>query len=264
MKKSNKVSIFYVLTSIALLLVLMFGGIYGIYISVGLNFVKSSVTSAPGAPVPGASNVAIGGTVNFEYSMVGVILLSIALVILSIFDIVSLIRQIVFFKQFKAVKNSSLEKKVEKKIKSKGAVVFFTILIDIISIALGIVGIFINARTFVGNNFAWILYVVDGLIVLFALWSMILLIMKLRALKRPANEDNSKRYLNADRQNDGEVIKSKSYKVTNYDIDEFEYKLLKLKHMKNTKVISQDEYKALRDKLLRANNSIVEAKKDDK
>ena len=99
MKKSNKISIIYILSSMLLLGTMIFGGIYGVYISVGLNFVRSSVSNVTsGGAAGGASNVAFGGTVNFESSMTGIIILSIILIILSIFDIISLIRKIVLFK----------------------------------------------------------------------------------------------------------------------------------------------------------------------
>ena len=259
MKKSNKVSIFYVLSSISLLLVLMLGGIYGIYVSVGLSFASQNISNMTGVPAGNATNVSFGGTVNFEYSMVGVIILSIALIILAIFDIVSLIRQIVLFKQFKVIRESSFEKQIEKKVKSKGSVVFFAILIDLVSIALGIVGIFINGRSFVGNNYAWLFYVIDAVIIIFALVSMVLLIIKLKKHKK-IMEEKREVYFDAKKKQE-ENDKSKKYKVSNYDVDEFEYKLLKLKHLKNSKVISNDEYKSLRDKLIKENNLLTEKTK---
>ena len=244
MKKSNKVSIFYVFSSLALLLVLIGGGVYGIYISVGLSFVNNSMQNVVGLPAGAASNVSIGGTINFEYSMVGIIILSIVLIVLAIFDVVSLIRQIVLFKQFKAINNSAFEKQIEHKVKSKGAVVFFAILIDLLSVAVGVVGIFINSRSFVGTNLAWLFYLIDALIILFAIVSMILLIMKLRSAKKNSNDFENKKnnyveYKNSDIQN-----------KKDYDIDKIEYKLLKLKHLKNSKIISSEEYKSIRDELL--------------
>lgn len=246
MKKSNKVSIFYVLSSLSLLLVLIAGGVYGIYVSVGLSFVNNSMQNVVGVPAGAASNVSIGGTINFEYSMVGIIILSIALIVLAIFDVVSLIRQVVLFKQFKVIKNSSFEKQVEQKVKSKGAVVFFAVLIDLLSIAVGVVGIFINSRSFVGTNLAWLFYLIDAFIILLALMSMIFLIMKLRAAKKNIEESHIQLKQRAsDEHDDSTLSKSKDY-----DIDEIEYKLLKLKHLKNSKIISNEEYKGLRDELL--------------
>lgn len=252
MKKSNKISLFYILSSISLLLVLVFGGIYGIYVSVGLNFASQNMANVAGVPNGGATNVSIGGTVNFEYSMVGVIILSLALIVVAIFDIVSLIRQIILFKQFKVIQESSFEKAIEKKVKSKGKIVFFAIIIDLISLALGIVGVFINSRSFASNNYAWLFYLIDAFIIIFALASMILLIIKLRNHKKFM--ENKRQVSLENRQKKSNEEKQKNYKLEGYDLDEVEYKLLKLKHMKNTKVISQDEYKSLREKLLKENN----------
>ena len=99
MKKSNKLTIFYVLSSVTLFLVLLVGGIYGVYVSVGLNFVRGTVTDEVAGG--GVSNVSFGGNVNYAPSMAGVIFLSIILVIISVFDFITLLKQIVFFKQFK-------------------------------------------------------------------------------------------------------------------------------------------------------------------
>ena len=77
-------------------MVLAAGGVYGIYVSVGLNFVRSSLSNVTGGSGVGASNVSFGGTVNFESSMLGVIVLSIVLIILAIIDLISLIKQIIF------------------------------------------------------------------------------------------------------------------------------------------------------------------------
>lgn len=254
MKKSNKLSLFYVLSSVSLLLVLIFGGVYGIYVSVGLSFVRQSASNMTGVPSGAASNVSIGGSVNFNYSMVGIIILSIVLIVLAIFDLVSLIRQIVLFKQFKVVRESVFEKGIEKKVKSKGAVIFLAITIDVISIIIGIIGLFINGRSFVGSNLAWLFYLTDIFIIIFAVVSMILLIIKIRSFKKTISQTK-----NENKNNDKNKIESNSnfsklFKPSNYDIDEFEYKLLKLRHMKNTKVISQEEYKLLRGKLLNENN----------
>ena len=113
MKKSNKLTVFYVLSSVTLFLVLLFGGVYGVYISVGLNFVRGTVSN----PVQneGVSNVSFGGNVNYSPSMTGVIFLSIVLIVISIFDFITLIKQVIFFKQFKAVKNSKITKTNQKR-----------------------------------------------------------------------------------------------------------------------------------------------------
>ena len=260
MEKSNKVSLFYVLSSLSLFFILIFGGMYGIYISVGMSFMKQSVANVEGIP-GAASNVSIGGTVNFEYSMVGVIFLSIALVVLSIFDLVSLIRQIVLFKQFKAVRESAIEKGIEKKVKSKKSVIAFAIIVDIVSVILGVVGILINSRSFAGNNYAWLFYMIDILIIILALASIVFLIVKLRYFKKSISEIQNERTKREKTQKDSQEKISKTIKVSDYDIDDFEYKLLKLKSMKNSKVITPEEYKNLRSKLLKENNFISKSTK---
>ena len=92
---------------------------------------------------------------------------------------------------------------------------------------------------------------------------MVLLIVKLRSFKKSVNEIKKEREEKQKEKKDSDSKSQKSFKVTNYDIDEFEYKLLKLKHMKNTKVISQEEYKSLRDKLLKENNLKQEISKKE-
>lgn len=262
MKKSNKITFFYILSSMSLLLVLIFGGVYGIYVSVGLSFMKQSVSNVSGVP-GGASNVSIGGTVNFEYSMIGVIFLSIALVVLAIFDLVSLIRQIVLFKQFKAVRESALEKGLEKKVKSKKSVIFFAILVDVVSLVLGVIGIFINSRSFVGNNYAWLFYLIDAIIVVLSVASIVLLVIKLRSFKKSISEIQKDRAKREKDKKEPEEKVAKTFKVSEYDIDDFEYKLLKLKNMKNSKVISPEEYKSLRAKLLKENNFLQKTTKKE-
>ena len=248
MKKSNKISFFYIATSLTLLLVLIFGGVYGIYVSVGLSFIRQSAENVSGIE-NAASNVSFGGTVNFNYSMVGIIILSVALIILAIFDLISLIRQIVLFKQFKMVKNSNFEKGVEKKVKSKGIVIFFAVLVDLISVTLGIVGICLNGRSFAGNNYAWIFYVVDIVIIILSVMSIVFLVMKLRALK-PEKQNYVRELVKNQNTEESKNLGSKSNK-TKYDIDEFEYKLLKLKNLKNSKVLTKDEYERIRSNIMK-------------
>ena len=149
MKKSNKLTLFYVISSISLFLVLLLGGIYGVYVSVGLNFVR--LNSMPNEIVGGnngLSNVSFGGSVNYSPSMVGVIFLSIILIVIAVFDFITLIKQVIFFKQFKAVKNSNLTRKIESKTPSKGSVIFWTFFVDILSLIAGVVGLFINNKSF--------------------------------------------------------------------------------------------------------------------
>lgn len=251
MKKSNKISVFYIITSLTLLLILIFGGVYGIYVSVGLSFIRQSAENVAGGIEGSASNVSFGGTVNFDYSMTGIIILSIALVILAIFDLISLIRQIVLFKQFKMVKNSAFEKGVEKKVKSKGIVIFFAVLVDLLSVTLGIVGIFLNGRSFAGHNMAWLFYVVDILIVILSIMSIVFLIMKLKAVKGDAQVSKKRILIKNENDTESKESNSKPEKNKSYDIDEFEYKLLKLKNLKNSKVLTKDEYERIRSNIMK-------------
>lgn len=270
MKKSNKISCFYILASIALFLVLSFGGIYGVYISVGLNFMRSTLPVAPEGG-EGASNVSFGGSVNFESSMTGVVILSIALIVLAVFDLISLIKQIVFFKQFKMIKKSKIENAIEKKVKSKGSIIFFAIVIDIISFAVGVAGIVLNIKTLSGNNFSWILYLIDGLVAILSLMSFVLLCVKLKGLKKPNDEEDPDEVsYDDDSQNDfddDDNYDSDEYyygeKFSNFNIDDFEYKLLKLKNLKSSKIISNEEYENLRQRFLASANVNDNNKKSD-
>lgn len=249
MKKSNKLSVVYILCSVTLFAGLLFGGIYGIYISVGLNFVRSSVSNVADVG-SGASNVAFGGTVNFESSMTGVIILSIALIVIAVFDLISLIKQIILFKQFKMVRTLKFEKSMEKKVKSKGSVVFFAVIIDVLSIIAGVVGIVLNARAFVGNNISWVLYVTDGAVALLALVSLILLIVKLKQSKNDKNTNEKKSRTKEEKQTEEDDEFGLSQKLC-LDIDRLEYALIKLKYLKSTKIINADEYLRLREKILK-------------
>lgn len=241
MKKSNKITILYIISSILLFVTLVGGGVYGVYLSVGFNFVRSRINGISNVGA-NASNVSFGGNANFSTSMTGVIVLSVVLIVLAVFDFVSLIRQIVFFKQFKAVRESSVEKSVERKVKSKGIVIFFAFLIDFISIGVGVAGFFLNAKTFVGNGSVWILYLIDGLVALFALMSFVLLIIKLKKIKTE-NQNNR----NLSKKKDSDL--NKKDVCLKLDIDKIEYDLLKLKHLKSSKVISSEEFEILRKKL---------------
>ncbi len=247
MKKSNKISIFYILSSVMLLGVLFFGGVYGVYISVGLNFVRSSISNISNSA--GASNVAFGGTVNFESSMTGIIILSISLVILAIFDLISLIKQIVLFKQFKVVRNSKFEENLESKTKSKGGIIFFAGLIDVLSLIVGVVGIFLNARTFVGNNLSWVLYLVDGLVVILSIISLVLLIIKIKQSKSSI-EEHCKKHNRQSFSNHKDALDNDN----EFNIDKIEYSLLKLKYLKSNRIISADESEILRNRILKRND----------
>lgn len=273
MKKSNKVTAFYVIASLLLFLTLLGGGVYGVYLSVGINFMRSTVSNVTDAAAGGtAQNVAYGGMVDFQPSMIGVIILSIVLIVISIFDLISLFRQIVFFKQFKLIRESRIEKFVEGKIKSKSSVVFFAVFINIISFIAGVAGIFINATTFVNASMSWILYVVDGMVSVLSIVSLVLLIKKVKMQKKARdevleNEDAQDNYdqetPDIDRKGDGvtenhtfvEVFETddKEDKLNDFeakrdDINHVEYVLLKLKNMKEAKVITNDEYELLREK----------------
>lgn len=270
MKKSNKVSAFYVISSLCLLLVLAAGGIYGIYVSVGVNFARSTMSNMTGSVSEGISNYSYGGTVNFQGSMVGVIILSIVLVVLAVLDIISLAKQVVLFKQFKIVRESKVEQKIEKKIKSKGAILFFAVLIDILSLGVGIAGIFINSKAFVANNISWALYLIDGLVSLFALISLVLLIIKLKQLKKHKEDGNLKSSKDDEEENcemetDNNSESQKGWfnisTSENLDVDGMEIKLLKLKYLKSCRLINSDEYESLRKKILNIEN---EQKSDEK
>lgn len=252
MGKSNRLSFFYVLTTLGLFLTLIGGGIYGIYISVGLNFARSSVPNIAGSGE--VSNVSLAGSVNYTPSMTGIILLSIFLILISIFDFVVMIKQIVFFKQYKLIRNSKLEKKIESKTKSKSSVIFWAIFIDIVSIIAGIVGLFINSRSFAGkSNYSWVFYTVDILVSLFALLSIILLIAKLKA-KKSASPTKRKSQTDRD-EHDGDGTKT-SKTLDEKDINKIEYNLLKLESMKKNKLVSENEYKKIRKKILSFRDNI--------
>ena len=263
--KSSKVSVFYVMTSLALLVALIFGGVYGIYVSVGPTFAKSSVSNLTN--ISRSAEVSYGGSVNFQSSMTGVILLSIVLIVLAIVDLVLLIRQIVFFKQFKYVKNSGFEQKIEKKVKSKGVLIFFVCLFNVLTFCVGIAGIFVNARAFVGNNVSWVLYVVDSLVSIFALISFVLLLKKLGQLKKKKKQYEGNSQIEQTNQTQIEIDKSKDVKdelgdkeninnkFENLSINELEYKLLKLRLLKSSKIITADEYHALRKQILKIDES---------
>lgn len=251
MKKSNKITMFYVISSVALFLVLLFGGVYGVYVSVGLNFVRGAVQS----PVEnnGISNVSFGGNVNYSPSMTGVIFLSIILVVISIFDLITLIKQVIFFKQFKAVKNSKFAKKIEKKTPSKGSVIFWTFFVDIVSFVAGVVGLFINNNSFVGGNeMGWLFYLIDSLVSILSLVSIILLISK---LKNKAISSLQKNRNQTKKSGDFNSSKKQVKVIDSKEINQMEYNLLKLDSMKKNKMVTEDEYKKLRRKILEIKGS---------
>lgn len=251
MKKSNKLTFFYVISSVSLFLVLLFGGVYGVYVSVGLNFVRSN--SVPNEMVGnnnGLANVSFGGSVNYSPSMIGVIFLSIILIIIAVFDFITLIKQVIFFKQFRAVEKSKLTKKIESKTPSKGSVIFWTFVVDILSLIAGVAGLFINNRSFVGGNeMSWLFYLVDGLVSVLSLLSIILLIIK---LKNKATEKNLKKINNEKQTNSGSkstALKNKK-SVGTKEISQMEYNLMKLDSMRKNKIVTEEEYKKIRKQIL--------------
>ena len=98
MKKSNKISVLYILSSIALFLILAGGGAYGVYVSLGLNYMSSTFSNVAGGLNGAAENVGfVEDGVRVGSSMTGIIVLSVVLIVLAVFDFVSMIKQIVFF-----------------------------------------------------------------------------------------------------------------------------------------------------------------------
>lgn len=251
MKKSNKISVCYIICSLSLLFALIFCGGYGIYISVGLSFMRSTVSNVAGSSGE-VKTVSYGSVASFESSMTGVIILSIAILLLAVFDIVSLIKQISLFKQFKIAE--TLDDKLGGKKKSKrGLVIGFAVLVDLLSIVLGISGIFINIRSFSSTNITWVLYAVDALISLLALVSLVLLLVKVSIKKKQSSSPlkvNTQQSIKGTEQ----PVKNVNISTTNnLDIDEVEYILIKLKNLKTMKMITPYEYYQMRSKFLNVN-----------
>ena len=124
--------------------------------------------------------------------------------------------------------------------------IFWTFFLDVVCIIVGILGLFINGRSFAGkSNFSWVFYAVDIAVALFALLSMILLIIKLKNRKKDLEELKDKH---------SQIEKQKNIatkqKFEPKEINQMEYNLIKLEAMKKGKLISQDEYKKLRKKIL--------------
>lgn len=269
MKKSNKITAFYVISSISLCLVLLLGGAYGVYLSVGMNFMRSTVSNVTDVSDGVTQNVSLAENNAAQPSLTGVIILSAILIVISIFDMISLIRQLVFFKQFKLVRESGLEHFIEDRVKSKSSVVFFACVINVLSFIAGAVGIFINVTSFVNAGLSWILYVVDGLVVVLSVVSFVLLIKKVKMDKPSRHEINknhnykelskeqAEKKLSSNSRFDFDTLKLKQRLERGFfdsneikdDIDSVEYVLLKLKSMKNSDIISTDEFEYLREKL---------------
>lgn len=260
MKKSNKITMVYVSSSLLLFLTLLCGGVYGIYLSVGLSFMRSTA-SPPADIIDGApgyvSNVSYGATANFQPSMTGVIILSAILIFISIAYFVSLIKQLIFFKQYKLIRESGIEHFVERKIKSKSSVIFFACLINVVSFLAGVAGIFVNLNSFIDGGLSWILYVIDGLVAVLAVVSFVLLIKKVQMNKK--NKENNESMGSQHKSDKNRLtilgINANEHKEgyeedKNLKIDSVEYILLKLKSMKESKIISSDEYDYLREKMV--------------
>ena len=248
--KNNKVSFFYIASSVLLFVTLLAGGLYGVYVSIGLKFMRSNIENIAGDVAGSISNVSYGGTVNFSPNMTGVIILSIILVVLSVFDFIALMKQIVFFKQFKIVKESCLEKKIESKVKSKSSVIIFVCLIDILSIVAGVVGFFVNVRNVNGGSgVSWVLYLIDALVTIFALISLVLLFVKIKQIKKFKKEQfKNEQYSGHVKK---EIVeKDKILDINDFNVDKFEYILLKIKHLKSSRIITDEEYKIIREKLI--------------
>ncbi len=264
MQKSNKLTLFYVLCSVLLFVALFGGGLYGIYLSVGINFMRTNVAQ-PADVEAGVSNVSYAATANFQPSMTGIIILSVVLVLISIAYFVSLIKQIIFFKQFKIIRESGIEKFIEGKVKSKGSVVVFAFIINVLAFFAGVAGIFVNIKSFMDGGLSWLLYVIDGLVVILSIASIVLLIKKLQERKKMKEE--------FEKQSSSERVVRSRVKISEAqllgedaknEIDSIEYILLKLKSLRDGKIISDEEHEHLRQKLTGlGKKKKVKAKKEE-
>ncbi len=134
-------------------------------------------------------------------------------------------------------------------------VIFFAGLIDVLSLIVGVVGIFLNARTFVGNNLSWVLYLVDGLVAILSIISLVLLIIKIKQSKKFLEEHYKKHYNKTYSNYNGKLVSD-----NDFDIDRIEYSLLKLKYLKSNKIISAEESDILRNRILQKSNDEDEKK----
>lgn len=255
MKRSNKITAFYVLCSVSLFLILLVGGGYGIYVSVGMNFLNNMMSNVANVAEGDVQNVATVDETNVNASFSGIIILSAILIIISVFYMISLIKQLVFFKQFKIIRESGLEHLIEDKVKSKSAVIFFACLINVLSLLAGIAGIFVNISSLAGAAMSWVLYIVDGLVAVLSVMSLVLLTKKVKGDKPDKNVKNKKNSKD-DFDNYQKIETNKKLDDTEIflasesdNVDNIEYVLLKLKNMKECKVISNDEYDYLREKM---------------
>ena len=84
MNRSNKISFFYIVSSLLLFFALIGGGVYGAYVSIGYNYFRSSVGGLQNETFGGAgfaSNVSYSnnGVAPASVSTTGVVVLSVAL-----------------------------------------------------------------------------------------------------------------------------------------------------------------------------------------
>ena len=243
MKKSNKTTLFYVLTSIALFVVLAGGGVYGLYLSIGMNYVGSTGYAGEASNSNlRTMNVAYQNNVSSSVngSSVGMIILSAFLIVISICDFVSMIKQISFFKQYKFVRNSSLLTSVESKNGSKKSTIVFAFIIDIVSTVAGGVGLFLTIRYYSGNGFSWLFYLINGLVSVLSIISIILLVIKIKQKRKCSEQLKS----------EGDYFENLDKKELVLNINKLEYDLLKLKHLKICKILQSEEYETLRKKII--------------
>jgi hypothetical protein len=155
------------------------------------------------------------------------------------------------------IRESGIEHFVERKIKSKSSVIFFACLINVVSFLAGVAGIFVNLNSFIDGGLSWILYVVDGLVAVLAVVSFVLLIKKVQMNKK--NKENNESMGSQHKSDKNRLtilgINANEHKEgyeedKNLKIDSVEYILLKLKSMKESKIISSDEYDYLREKMV--------------
>lgn len=267
MKKSNKITAIYVLCSVSLYLVLLFGGGYGVYVSVGMNFLNNMMSNVANVAEGDVQNVATVDEVNGNASFSGIIILSVILIVISVFYLISLIKQLIFFKQFKIIRESGLEHMIEDKVKSKSSVIFFACVINVLAFFTGIAGVFVNINSLAGAGMSWILYVIDGLVAVLSVVSLVLLIKKVRADKqnrevgdKTKQTPKNKSSKNKDN-NDENEINSDLFLPNNSNVDSVEYILLKLKNMKECKVISNEEFDYLREKMTGLPKKKIKSKK---
>lgn len=228
MKKSKKITIFYAISSLALFLILAGGGAYGLYLSVGVNYINSTGFSSV-LPRTYARNQNITNTITGSGVGglgIGTIILSCVLILLALLDVFALIKQIIYFKKINSSNGLGRNK-------IKATPIIFAFVIDVLSLVVSVWGIVLGFQGYAGNGFSWIFYLINGLIGLFAVISMVLLVMKLK--QKSTKAENQFCELLGDKE---------------FSIDRLEYELIKLKHLKSSKIISADECEMLRSAII--------------